>query len=182
MNPMFTADKTALIVIDVQEKLLPAIEGKEKLVDNLRRLIRGMRVLEVPVVLTEQRPEALGETVPEIKELFPGETPVVKSSFSCAGEETFIRRLEKLARPQLVLAGIEAHICVCQTAMDLKSRGYEVQVVVDAVSSRTAENRELAFKKLLSSGVELAGVETILFELLRKAEGAKFKEILKIVR
>ena len=179
---MLDVDNVVMVVIDVQGKLAQSMYQKEKLFENTKKLIRGMQVLEVPVILTEQNPEGLGMTIPEIKELLPDTEPISKLSFSCLREKSFLGTLEKAGRRQVLLAGIEAHICVYQTAVDLKNRGYEVQVVVDAISSRAKENKEIAREKLRGAGIELTSVETALFELLRVAEGEKFKQILKIVK
>jgi nicotinamidase-related amidase len=179
---MLKVESTVLVVIDVQEKLARAMHEKEKLVAGVSRLIRGVRVFGIPVLLTEQNPDGLGKTLPEIKELLPDADPVEKISFSCAGEERFLDALKKCGRKQVLLAGIEAHVCIYQTAVDLKGRGYEVQVAADAISSRTAENLDIALDRLRTAGVEITSVESALFELLGKAEGEKFKEIVRIVK
>ena len=179
---MLAVENTALVVIDVQGKLSRLMYEKEKLFENLQKIITGARILEIPVVLTEQNPEGLGSTIPEVADLLPDVQPISKFSFSCCGEKSFVRELEALKRKQVLIAGIESHVCVYQTAMDLLGAGYEVQIVADAVSSRTAENRELGLEKMKSEGARLTGAEMALFELLRVAEGAKFKELLKVVK
>ena len=179
---MLAVENTVLVVVDVQGKLSHLMYEKEKLFENLQKIITGARILEIPVVLTEQNPEGLGRTIPEVADLLPDVQPIPKFSFSCCGEKRFIEELEALKRKQVLIVGIESHVCVYQTAMDLLGAGYEVQVVADAVSSRTAENRELGLEKMKSEGAELTGVEMALFELLRVAEGAKFKGILKVVK
>lgn len=179
---MLKSKNTVLIVIDVQEKLARVMHDKEKLLKNVDRLIRGARVFGVPVLLTEQNPTGLGKTLPEIKQLLPDKAPVEKVSFSCAGEERFLKVLKDIPRTQILLSGIEAHVCVYQTAVDLKNRGYEVQVVADAISSRTAENADIALDRLRAAGIEVTSVESALFELLGKAEGEKFKEVIRIVK
>ena len=179
---MLAVENTALVVIDVQGKLSRLMYEKEKLFENLQKIITGAQILEIPIILTEQNPEGLGRTIPEVADLLPDVQPIPKFSFSCYGEKRFVEELEALKRKQVLIVGIESHVCVYQTTIDLLGAGYEVQVVADAVSSRTAENRELGLEKMKSGGAKLTGVETALFELLRVAEGAKFKGILKVVK
>ena len=135
----------------------------------------------MPILWAEQNPQGLGATVREIASLLPGR-PIPKRSFSCCGESRFMQALTDLGRRQVLLAGIEAHVCVYQTAMDLMERGFEVHVVADAVSSRTILNKDIALRTMRDAGASITSVETALFELLRVAEGEKFKEILKIVK
>ena len=177
-----TAENTALVLIDVQEKLFAAMPNKEKLLRNLVKLIRGLQVLAVPVVLTEQYPKGLGPTLAEIKALFPDLKPIEKLGFSCCDEEAFCRALEALRRKQILLAGIEAHVCIYQTALDLARHAYEVQVVTDGVASREPENKKIALFRLGTSGVGLTTTEMALFELLKAARGDKFKQISSIVK
>lgn len=178
---MLTRDGAVLVVVDVQGKLARLMHEAEALFDALSRLIRGARVLEVPVVATEQNPAGLGPTIEELAPLLPG--PVIpKMAFSCCGEPAFEKSLEATGRRQVLLAGIETHICVYQTARDLLSRGREVHVVADGVSSRTAGNRAVGLEKMRAAGAEVTSVETALFEMLAVAEGSAFKEILRIVR
>ena len=179
---MLAKDNTVLVVIDVQDKLARVMHDRERLLDNLPRLIRGAQVLGVPVIWVEQNPRGLGPTVPEVADLLTGLEPIHKLSFSCCREEAFLRALRATGRRQAVLAGIEAHVCVYQTAADLVALGYRVEVVSDAVSSRTPENRAVGLGKVREEGASITGVETVLFELLGAAEGTAFKEILKVVR
>jgi nicotinamidase-related amidase len=179
---MLKSDNTILLVIDVQEKLLPVIYRKEDLSSNIIKLIRGSQVLEVPLLITEQYPKGLGHTVPEIAQLIHGSEPLPKTSFSCYGDAGFKNRLDASGRKQVLVCGIECHVCVYQTAMDLKEAGYEVQVVADAVSSRTAENREIGLNLMRQMGIAITGTEMALFELLKIAEGEKFKAISSIVK
>jgi nicotinamidase-related amidase len=177
-----TTDNAALLVIDMQERLFPVMHEKEKLLHNMVKLIKGARVLEIPVVLTEQYPRGLGPTLPEIKELLPDVKPVEKVSFNCCDEEIFCKTLGALKKKQVLIAGIEAHICVYQTAMALCRSGYEVQVVGDCVSSREPENKLVSLFKMGAAGVSPTTAETALFELLKVASGDKFKQISNIVK
>jgi nicotinamidase-related amidase len=179
---MLNIEKTALVIIDVQEKLSRVMHEKEKLFENLQKLIKGAQILGIPIIVTEQNPNGLGATVPEIAPLLTDIKPVTKFSFSCCGEEPFLRQLEILNRKQVLLTGIETHVCVYQTAVDLIEAGYEVHTVVDCVSARTPENKNLALDKMHSEGARLTSVEIALFELLRTAASPKFKELSKIVK
>lgn len=180
---MLTPDNTVLLVIDVQGKLAQLMHRKESLFAHLEKIIRGAQVLQLPVIWTEQVPEKLGPTLPEIARLLETTTsPISKASFSCCGHPPFMQALEALNRRQVLVTGIETHICVYQTTLDLLERGYEVQVVADAVSSRTAENRELGLERVKDAGAKLTGTEMALFELLRVAAGPRFKEISRIVK
>lgn len=176
------SEKAVLIVIDVQGKLAQLMHDRERLFENLSRLVKGAGILGIPVLLTEQNPEALGPTIPEVAHLLPDAQPVGKTSFSCCGSDRFNRSLEALKRRQVLLAGIETHICVYQTAADLTGSGYDVQVVADAVASRTAQNKGIGLQKIRDAGAGVTGTETALFELLKVAEGKQFREILKIVK
>jgi nicotinamidase-related amidase len=178
----FAAENTVLVVIDFQERLFPVMHDKEKLLRNAVKLIKGASVLEIPIILTEQYPKGLGPTIPEIKELIPDIKPIEKVCFNCCDEETFSKALETTKRKQVLIAGIEAHICVYQTAMALARAGYEVQVVGDCVASRNPENKLAALFKMSAVGISPTTTEMALFELLKVAKGDKFKQISSIVK
>lgn len=179
---MLDVQNTILVVVDVQEKLWAAMYEKESLRDNTVRIVTGAKILEVPIVWTEQNPKGLGPTLPEVSELLTDSGPVTKLSFSCCGEPEFMKQLEALNRKQILITGMESHVCVYQTVADLVTRGYEVQVVSDAVSSRTPENRAIGMERSKASGASVTSTETALFELLKAAEGDKFKQMLKVVK
>ncbi len=180
---MLKVDNTALLVIDIQGKLAHLMYDKDSFFSNVERMISGAQVLGVPIIWTEQVPEKLGETIPQLRDLLLESThPVSKISFSCCGEESFRQQLTALNRQQLLITGLETHICVHQTTADLLEMGYEMQIVTDAVSSRTAENRQLGITRMHDAGATLTSTEMALFELLRSATGAKFKAISKLVK
>lgn len=179
---MLEANDAVLVVIDVQERLLPAMGDRGLLVDSLQRLIKGMSVLEVPVILTEQYPKGLGHTVPEIAALLPGIAPLPKLSFDCCADAGFKRELERLGRKQAVVCGIECHICVYQTTCSLLALGYQVTVASDCVSSRSAANRAVGLRLMERRGADVSSTETVLFEMLKVAEGDRFKRISQIVK
>jgi nicotinamidase-related amidase len=177
---MLDREKTALIVVDIQGNLAQAMSEKELLFENVEKIIRGVQVFGVPVLVTEQ--VKLGPTIPALARYLEGVKPIVKDSFSCCGDERFMKELTALNRRQILMTGIEAHVCAYQTTMDLLEKGYEVHLVADAVSSRTIRNREIGIQKLKDSGAILTSTEMALFELLKTAGDPKFKEIFKIVK
>lgn len=179
---MLTTDKTVCLIVDVQGNLAHAMHEKEALFDNLKKLIQGMQILGVPMLITEQYPRGLGATLPDIANLAPHANYVSKVAFSCCGEDLFMQALNALGRKQVVMAGIEAHVCVYQTAVDLVEQGYQVEVVADAVSSRTPSNREIGLAKMRDRGAGIASVEMVLYELMKVAGGDQFKEMLKVVK
>ena len=173
---------TALIVIDVQERLLPVIHNNEQLVENCVKLIKGFKVLNLPVFVTEQYPEGIGKTVEPIREVLEDVEVKEKMTFSCIGIEGFIRELRKANIHYTILCGIETHVCLWQSAMDLKNAGFNVIVAGDCVSSRKAEDRETALDRMIMNGVDVASTEMVLFELLETSEGEEFKQILSIIK
>jgi nicotinamidase-related amidase len=179
---MLEKSKSCVVVIDVQEKLVRAMHDRDDVIRNTVKIMEGARVLGLPVVCTEQNPKGLGRTVPEVAAVLGDSLPVEKMAFSAVGEPRFLEQIKNLGRKQILLAGIESHVCVYQTAVDLLALGYEVQVVADAVSSRTPENKALGIAKCKESGASLTSVEMALFELLKVAEGDEFKAMLKIVK
>lgn len=178
---MLKRDNTILVFIDVQGHLARLVDGSDLLFQNLRRLLEGMKALEVPVLFTEQIPDKLGPTRDEFQE-FIADEPIVKSSFGCCDEPTFFEALEKTGRRQIILCGIETHICVYQTALELLANADEVYVVTDAVSSRDPANKQLALQRMEAEGMKLTGTEMLLFELTGNASDPAFKTILKIVK
>ncbi len=179
---MLEMANAVLFVVDVQGKLAHLMHEKIILFKNLQRLIKGIQVLGVPILWMEQNPDGLGPTIPEIADLLPAIKPIGKMSFSGCRNDRVLQALKTLNRKQVLVAGIEAHICVYQTAADLVDMGYEVHVVTDAVSSRNAENKTIGLQKMSACGASLTSVETALFELLKVAEGDPFKAILRIVK
>ena len=178
---MLEIDNTVLVVIDVQGKLASLMHDRKNLYDNAARMIRAAAVLGIEVICTEQHPDGLGPTVTELAEHLNVE-PIPKFAFSCRGEPAFEAALKLTRCTQVLLAGIETHICVYQTAMDLLAGGYEVYVLSDAVSSRTPDNRQLGLQRMKDAGAVMTGVEMALFEMLKVAKGDKFKQIVRIVK
>ena len=179
---MLEIERCCLVVVDIQGKLAQLMADKETLFQNARILIQAARILEIPILWCQQAPQALGPTVPQIAELLSGVEPIDKASFSCVGHEPFNIKLESLARKQVLLCGIETHVCIYQTVMDLLRRDFDVTVVADAVSSRTPENKQIALTRLAAEGAAVACTEMVLFELLKTAEHPQFKPIARLVK
>lgn len=179
---MFRSDQSILLIIDVQGKLARLIHDKEAVHTNIQRLIKAAQYLDVPIVYTEQLPNKIGETIEEIKTLLPDLIPFIKSSFSCCGEKAFTEYLATQKRKQIIVCGIETHVCVCQTVADLLAQKYDVQVVVDAVSSRKLLNKEIAIKRMEDMGALLTTMEMLGTELLQTAAHPKFKEVLNLIK
>jgi nicotinamidase-related amidase len=179
---MLNINDAVLVIIDVQEKLFRVMNDKEMLVKNLQALVKGIQILEVPIILTEQNPDGLGPTIAEVAELTPAVNRIPKFSFSCCGEERFLRELNALNRKQAVITGIETHVCVYQTAVDLIGLGYYVQVVADCVSSRAFFNSNIALERLKTERIVLTSTEMVLFELLKTAENPRLKDIQNIIK
>ncbi|HPX56044.1 MAG TPA: hydrolase [Syntrophales bacterium] len=179
---MLKEETSLLIVIDIQGNLARAAADRELLFESARKLIQGAKVFQLPIIVTEQIPEKLGATIPEIAGVLEGIGKIPKETFSCCANTAFMEAFKKTNRRQILLCGIESHICVYQTAMDLLEQGYEVHIVADAVSSRTAKNREIGINKMIRAGAHLTSTETVLFELLKTAGSDKFKDIFKIIK
>ena len=177
---MLNREEALLAVIDIQGNLYLAMNEKEFLLANTAKLIKGINILEIPIILTEQL--KIGPTIPELARLMPDVKPIIKNSFSCCGDAQFLEALIASGKKQVLVCGIEAHVCAYQTSMDLMGRGYEVYVVADAVSSRTAGNREIGIQKLLASGAILTSTEMALFELLKTATDPKAKDLFRIIK
>lgn len=171
-------DRTALVVVDVQEGFRPAIDRFDEVVTRTTQLVRGARELAVPVVVTEQYPKGLGATVPEVGEHLLGIEPLQKTVFSAARAEGF----DLLGRGQALVVGIEAHVCVSQTVHDLLADGVDVHVAADAVSSRAPEDRERALRRFEDAGATVTTTEAALFELLERAGSPEFKLIQGLIK
>ncbi len=176
---MLNRDDALLVVIDMQERLLPVVAGKERVVDNALKLIKFSHIVGLPILLTEQ--QNLGETTPELRKELKDIEPVIKLEFDCFESPAFTDRLEQLKRNTLIIIGIEAHICVAQTALHALSH-YKVQVVSDGVSSRSTQNWEVAIQRMRQAGVIVTSTEMVIYELLGKAGTAEFREALKLVK
>jgi len=179
---MLKKEEAVLVFIDVQGRLHEIMEARETLDCNLEKLVRCAKLLEVPIVGTEQIPEKLGATSEPFKTLL-GNVPMVgKSSFSCCGDPVFSETFQSLGKRQAILAGIETHVCVYQTAIDLLEAGTEVFVAADAVASRSPANKALALEAMRGAGAQILPAETLLFALLRDAADPCFKALLQLIK
>ncbi len=174
--------RSVLVVVDVQERFRGLIDGFDELLRNCSRLMRFCDRLDIPVLLSEQYPQGLGPTVPELRELARGAPPFEKTTFSCAADRRFNGWLQTLGRGQVILCGIETHVCVYQTAFDLLARDVQVAVAADAVSSRLASGRELGLARLRELGAQVMGAEMIMFEILREAGTDEFRAVAEILK
>ena len=174
------AEQCALVVIDIQEKLLPPIFRKEELVRNSQLLIRAAGILKIPALVSTQYAKGLGGTVPEIASLLAGTEPIDKHMFSCFASDAFCSLLKRLPgnRNTLLLCGMETHICVAQTALGALRDGYLVHVASDAVSSRTEWNWKIGLDRMRTAGVVISSTEMMIYELMRSSSSAAFKELL----
>jgi nicotinamidase-related amidase len=178
------AEQCALIVVDIQQKLLPPIFRKEQLVKNSQLLIRLAKILDVPGLVTTQYASGLGNTVPEIASLLPETQAIDKQIFSCFGSDVFCSRIKHLPgnRTTVLLCGMEAHICVMQTALDALREGYLVHVASDAVSSRTEQNWQVGLERMRAAGAVISSTEMMIYELLRSSGSSAFKEMLPYLK
>ena len=174
------AERCALLVIDIQQKLLPPIFHKDELVRNAKLLIRAAEVLKIPAVVTTQYSKGLGPTVPEIASLLPETDAIDKDRFSCFGSEMFCNLLKRLPgnRNTLLLCGMESHICVMQTALAALREGYIVHVASDAVCSRTEWNWKIGLERMRAAGAVISSTEMMIYELMRSSSSPAFKEML----
>lgn len=170
------------IVVDVQERLFPVIHEKETLERHVNILVQGVQTLEIPIIVTEQYKKGLGETINSLRQLVDSYPHIEKIAFSCCDDAAFMTLLNQSGKKTVILAGIESHICLLQTAIDLKARGFVPVVIEDCVSSRTYENKRIAMERLRHEGVIVSSCESVLFELCRVAVGDAFKTISKLIK
>ncbi len=173
----------SLLVVDVQEKLFPHIERNDEILQNCVRLLKAAQTLNFPVLVTEQHPKGIGSTLPQLRELLAPGVPVVeKISFSCCRTDGFADALKALGRPTVLLCGIETHICVLSTAIDLKAAGYNVVLVADACGSRKRDNHDLALAAARALGTYALPTESVVYQLLEKAGTPEFKALLPLFK
>lgn len=179
---MLQIDQTILLIIDVQGTLAQKMDDKNRTYLHIQYLIRVARTLELPILYTEQAPDKIGHTISEITRHLKGSSPIVKRSFSCMGNPAFVEELARLNRKQIVVCGIEAHVCVYQTVVDLIAKGYEVHVAVDAISARTKLSIDVALERMKMAGAVPTTVDTMACELIRSADHPKFKDVIGLMK
>ncbi len=173
---------TALLIIDIQDRLAAAMRHKEQVVNNCLHLIELAKLMSIPILVTEQYPKGLGPTLPEIKEALPVYAPIEKLSFDCCQEPGFLEKIAALGKKKLILTGMETHICVLQTCLGLMKEGFSVQVIQDAVCSRTKRNFNTGMSFMDRAGAVITCTEIVLFQLLQKAGSENFKIISKRIK
>ncbi len=175
-------EDTVLLIVDIQEKLAVVMKERDKVVKNTLHLIELSKMIDMPVMVTEQYPKGLGTTVTELREALPLYRPVEKMTFDCCGQPTFLEELKEYKRRNVVLAGMETHICVLQTCIGLLRGGVNVHLVQDAVCSRTKENWKTGIEFMRDAGAVVTSTETVLFQLLKVAGTEEFKKISKRIK
>ncbi|EKB1979694.1 isochorismatase family protein [Vibrio parahaemolyticus] len=180
---MLSKGNTGLIVVDVQGKLATLMHESDALIENITKLVKGAKALDLPILWLEQNPERLGPTAEPIREVLEStHLPITKYTFDGCKEATFNVAVENAKVDTWLVCGIESHICVYQTAVSLRQSGYRVELVTDCVSSRTAANKALALAKLTANGVVLTGLEMCLYEMVEDCRALEFKEILALIK
>jgi len=182
---LIQADQSCLLVIDVQDKLAPAVEAVDRVIANAGVLMRAAARIKVPVLMSEQYPRGLGATVEALAGLAPDGAVMEKMHFSCAADAAIRARIGQIGqagRPQIVVCGIEAHVCVLQTALELVEYGHPVFLAADATASRKPSDRDAAIRRMERAGIEIVTTEMVLFEWLRRAGTPEFKELSKLIR
>ena len=175
-------EQTGLLVVDVQEKLMQVMGRKQRVIDNIIKLLYLSKLFALPVILTEQYPKWLGPTLPEIIEGLPAYEPITKLHFNCCDVEAFNERLVSAGFNNIILTGVESHICIFQTCVSFIEKGYQVHVPQDAVDSRTDENWRVGLELMRKAGALITSTETVIYQILKKAGTPEFKQMLKVVK
>jgi nicotinamidase-related amidase len=175
-------DDSVLVIIDIQDRLASVMDVRDQVILNCSHLIELSRIMDIPIVLTEQYPRGLGQTVKEIRDILPVYKPIEKLSFDCCDERPFLEEIKGLQRKNIILTGMETHICVLQTCLSLLKEGYNVHVVKDAVSSRKKENWMAGLEFMRQAGSVITCTETVLFQILKIAGTEEFKAISKRIK
>lgn len=179
---MLNEKETALILIDVQGKLAEMVYNSKNIISNIKKLVLACKALSIPIVWVEQYPAGLGETVPELSSLLKNQQAFEKHTFNALANKEIEKKVTQLKKTQWLVCGIETHICVYQTAIGLLEKGYRVELVTDAVSSRSKSSIKMAINKLQSKGAEVTDVEMCVYELIKNSKKPVFKEILPIIK
>ncbi len=176
-------ESAAAITVDIQSKLFPSISEKEKVEENANKLIKGLKVFDIPLIVTEQYPEGIGPTIDSVKNALDDDyQPIEKTAFSCCQSKEVMKFLTDFDKTQVILFGIETHVCVLQTALDLLELGGNPVIVEDCVSSRRMYDKEIAIERMRQEGAIITTYESLLFEICQESKTPEFKEILKIVK
>jgi len=173
-------DNTVLVVVDIQEKFNSVIHEMDKVIDNTTKLIKSFQILNIPVIVTEQYPKGLGKTVNKVKDVLENYCPIEKITFDCFGSEEFVKAVGN--KKNIIICGIESHVCVTQTMVGAIKKGFDVYLVKDAISSRKDQDKEIAIERAKQEGAKIVSTEMIIFEVLRRAGTDEFKKISKIIK
>ncbi len=179
---LISSEEAVLLIIDIQDRLAVVMEERGPVIKNTACLIELAGLYDIPVIITEQYPKGLGQTVKEIRDALPDYCPVEKISFDCCGEDTFPGALGKEGKKKIVVAGMETHVCVLQTVLSLLKEGYAVHLVADAVCSRDRKNKKIALDLMANAGAVVTCTETVLFQVLKKAGTDEFRTISRMIR
>lgn len=181
-DKLLLPEKTALLIIDIQERIIKVINEYETVIDNTIKLIKGFKILDLPIYYTEQYPKGLGSTVEAIQTELNNLEAIQKMSFSCSGADDLFGELKQKGITQVVVCGVESHVCVQQTVLDLLANNFQVNLVADAVSSRHIKDYEIALMRMRQHGTEINTTESVLFELMKVCGTDVFKQISKIIK
>lgn len=177
-----TRANTVGVVIDIQERLFPVMTEKNAMLEKTKTLVMGLQELSIPLLVTQQYTKGLGETIADVSTLISKFSYIEKTSFSCYDEPSFVSALEDYEPTNVIITGIESHVCVLQTAIDLKAAGYNPIIVWDAVSSRNKSDKKIALERLRYEGIMITTSESILFELIKSAKTPEFKAISRLIK
>jgi nicotinamidase-related amidase len=175
-------ENTGLLIIDVQEKLMGVMGRRQIVIDNIIKLLHLAKLFDLPVILTEQYPKWLGTTLPEIKESLPTYEPISKLHFNCCNVEAFNSGLDSAGLENIIITGVESHICIFQTCVSILEKGHNIHVPQDAVDSRTDENWRIGLELMKSAGALITSTETVIYQILKRAGTKEFKKMLKIIK
>lgn len=181
MSNLINKEKTALVVVDIQEKLLPKIRFHNLVVNNTLLLIEYAKIAGIPIIVTEQYPRGMGHTIEEISNAIPDFNPITKVSFGCFGEKEFTRALDRFKPESLIITGIETHVCICQTVLEGLA-DYSIYVPVDAVSSQNKGDWVTALERMKENGADIVSTEMLLFEMMKEAGTGEFKKMLPFIK
>jgi nicotinamidase-related amidase len=182
ITSLLDSKNTAMVVVDMQDKLIPLMGRRERLITNLNTLLRLAGLFEIPIVLTEQYVKWLGATIPDIKDSLRLYEPIHKMDFNCCAVTDFNRSLESFGAENIILTGVETHICVYQTCFSLLKKGFQVHVPQDAVDSRTDENWRIGLGLMKEAGAAITSTETVVYQVLKRAGTKEFKTMLRLIR
>ena len=179
---IFTRENSAILLVDYQEKFIPVLYDNERIVKNIQLLLAGVNIYCLPIVVSEQVPEKLGKTIDDFKDHLKNARFFSKKSMSCCGQAGFVEELKSKNIKKIAVCGIEAHVCILQTCLDLLNNGFQVHLLADAITARVPHNKDIAIEKIKSAGAIISSVETILFEIACEAGTEEFKKLQQLFK